>query len=174
MKGLVLPLGWVGKQTGGGDTKTHAHLPSQVRLVPTFHCGRVCHTQGYTHGYKHMWTTTHHSQAPETQPDSGQAPYGHMRHRCDAFTHQCVTSHSPAPPVTNTHTLSPPGQAVTDSYPVHQLTHTAARNWGTRGQSRLQPHPSKGTICALPPRRPRGLRGWFYMQETQVFTIVYF
>lgn len=46
----------------------------------------------------------------------------------------------PCTSVTNPHTLSPPGQAVTDTL-SHWLTHTAAGNWGAVGTPSLWPPP---------------------------------
>ena len=67
--------------------------------------------------------------------------------------------------------LSPPGQVVTDRHPVTLADSHISGNWCTHD---TPPTSVKGAVCAGLPGRPRGFRGWFYLQETRIFTMLYF
>ena len=93
------------------------------------------------------------------------------------LTHQRVASHSPAPLAAlwhqPTHFVTPwPGG---DRHPVTLADSHGSWELGRRGRA-LPPAPTplKGAVWARLPGRPRGSRGWFYLQETRVFTTLYF
>lgn len=154
-RGARVRLWW--GETGGGrwDTRTHAHLPPWLETPSHSGPQKPCSAWGPT------WSQeTRHIHSVPTPSRTGVSPH--------------TAQHLRTLSVTNPRTSSPPGQTVTDTL-SHWLTHTAAGNWGAhRHALPLAPAPLKEAVWAQPPGRPRGFRGWFYLQETRVFTMLYF
>lgn len=124
----------------GGQPGGHAHLPPR--------------------GWRPQ-----HTRAPGNPVLLGASPTGPPA----AHVHSVLTaSHTGVSPpatqhlgtlsVTSPHTLSPPGQAVTDTL-SHWLTHMAAGNWGAQTRPPCGPHPPQRSCLGPAAREAKGIQG---------------